>query len=143
FLRPGERDEANLRMPDDQVTDLASRSGNEVDDAGRHADLVQQVHEPSRDHRRVARRLEHDGVAAHDRRPRHSDHDGAREIPGWDYSADAERYVHELVLFARQRYDGLRPRVPQRPPRIVFEKIDRLRDIAVCFDPALADFVDE
>ena len=130
-------------MRDDEVADFASRAGNEVDDARRHADLVQQVDEPRRDDGGVARGLEHDGVPADDRRRRHAHHDGARKVPRRYHGADAERNVDELVPFARHRDDRLRLRVTQRLTRVEFEKVDRLGDVAVGLGPALAHLVDQ
>ena len=117
--------------------------GNEVHDAGRYADLVQQIDEPRGDDGRIARRFEHDRVAGDDRGRRHADHDRAGEVPRRDHRADAQRDVDELVAFALERHDRLRPRVAQRLARVELEEVDRLGDIAVGFGPALADFVDQ
>ena len=67
-----ERDDADVRVVDDRVADLAARTGHEVDDARREARLVHELDEERRAVGRVARRLEHDGVAGDERRHRSS-----------------------------------------------------------------------
>ncbi len=117
--------------------------GNKVHDARRHADLVQEIDEPRRDHRRVARGLQNDGVPRDDCGRRHAHHDGGGEIPRRDDGPDAEGDIDELVALALDRYHGLRLRVAQRFARVELEKVDRLGDVAVGLGPALANLVDE
>ena len=50
----GERDDADVRVVDDRVADVAAGAGDEVDDAGRKARLVHELDEERRAQRRVA-----------------------------------------------------------------------------------------
>jgi hypothetical protein len=104
---------------------------------------VQQVDEPRRNDRRVARRLEHDRVTGDDRGRGHADHDRAGEIPRRYHRTNAERNVDQLVLLAVKWHDGLRLRVAERFTRVEFQKVDRFGDVAVGLGPALPHFVHE
>ena len=143
FFRARERNEANLGMSDDRVADLAARARNEVHDAGRNADFVQEVDEPGRHDRRVARGLEDDRIARDDCRGSHTGHDRSGEVPRRNDRADAERDVDHLVSFAFDRNDGVRLRVAQRLACVELEKVDRFGDVPIRLDPALPDLVDQ
>ena len=140
FLRAGESDEAGLRVGDERVADRAAGAGHEVDDAGTETRLAQHGHEHSRDRGRIARGLEHDRVARHDRRGRHAGHDREREVPGRNHDPDAERDVREAILFARQRNERRRVGVPECFAGIKFEEVDRFGRVGVGLAPGLTDF---
>ena len=116
---------------------FAARTWNEVDDAVGHADFAQEIDEPRSHDRRIARRLEHDGIARDDRRRRHPDHDRRCKVPGRNYRSDAERNIDELVALAVDRDDGVRLGIAQRFARVELEEIDRFGNVGVGFDPAL------
>ena len=102
-----------------------------------------QVDEPRCNDRRVARRLQDHGIAAHDGGGGHPDHDRAGEVPWRNHRADAERNIDELVSLAGNRDDRLRLRVAQRFARIKLDKVDRFGDVTVGLGPAFPDFVDQ
>ncbi len=90
LARPGERHDADVRMPDDPVPHLAAEPVHEVDDAVGHAGLDEQLHEALREHRRVVRGLEDDGVAADERRHDLPRRDGDGEVPRRDHADHAD-----------------------------------------------------
>ncbi len=143
FFGTGERNEANLRMRNDRIADLAARAGNKVHNARRYSDLVQKVDEPSGNDRGIARRFEHDGVTANDCRRGHADHDGAGEVPRRDYRPHAKRNIHQLVSFALERHDGLRLGVTKCLARVELDEVDCLTNVAIGLGPALANFVNQ
>ncbi len=87
----GEADDRNVRALDDGVAHLAAGAGHEVDGPGREARLDHELHEERRAVRRVARRLEHDGVAGHEGRHHLPARDRHREVPGRDDPGHADR----------------------------------------------------
>ena len=93
FARSGERDVARLRMRNDGVAETCAAAGAEVHHALGQAGFFEQLEELRGDRRRIARRLQDNGVAADDRGHRHPGHDGAGEIPRRNHGADAERNV--------------------------------------------------
>ncbi len=97
LLRSGEGDEPRLRMLDMALPKVAPAARTEVHHSARHPRLDQHLDELRGDGRRFARRLQHHGVAAHDRRRGHPRHDREREIPRRDHRAHAERDVLQLV----------------------------------------------
>ncbi len=68
LARAGERDHRHVGMADERVARLLAEAVHDLHDALRQPGLVQQVDEALREQRRVLRRLQHDGVAAHERR---------------------------------------------------------------------------
>ena len=76
---------------------------SDVDDALRDAGLERELGEPQRRERRQLRRLEHDRVAARERRPELPGRDVEREVPGHDQADDAERLAEGDVDAARDR----------------------------------------
>ena len=70
FARAGESDVANLRMRHQRIAEARAAAGAEVHDAFGHAAFFEQFDELRRNRRRIARRLQDDGVAADDRSER-------------------------------------------------------------------------
>ena len=128
--RPGQRDHADVRMPHDPVPHLAAEPVHEVDDAVGHAGLDEQLDEALREHRRVVRGLEDDGVPAHERRDDLPRGNGDREVPRRDHADHADRLpdAHlELVGQLRRR------RVAEEAPALaghVVAHVDRFLDVA-------------
>jgi ParB family chromosome partitioning protein len=94
-------------MLDDRLPDLRSRAGHDVEDAWRQADLERDLGERQRRQRRLARRLDDDGVAAGERRCDLPRRQQQREVPRHDCGDDADRFpqgVGQVVAFDR---DGL------------------------------------
>ena len=140
-FRSGEGDEANARIVGHQVADFAAASRHEVDDARRHAGFLHDfVHLVGED-RGVAGRLQEHAVADHHRRHRHADEDGEREVPGGNRYADADRLVEVLVRFIVEVTELGRVRQLERVTAIPLEEVDRFRDFAIGFSPALVQLV--
>ena len=127
-------------MLDERIADFAAAAGDEVHDAGRQSCFFEQREESIRDPRRVARRLEHDGVACDDGRGGHPRHDRQREVPRRNHRADAEGDVDEIVVLAFDLRDRLLARVAIRLARVELEEVDGLGRIRVRLGPRLADF---
>ena len=140
FARSGERDVAGLRMRDHGIAEARSCAGAEVHYAFGHADFFEQLDEFGGNGRRIARRLQDDGVAADDRGDGHAGHDGAGEIPGRNHGADAERNVGQRVALARQLHRRFGFREAQSFAGVELAEIDGLGDIGVGLAPVLADF---
>ena len=68
LARAGERDDRHVGMADERVARLLAEPVHDLHDALGQAGLVQQVDEPLREQRRVLGRLQHDRVAADERR---------------------------------------------------------------------------
>ena len=143
FARAGEGDVARLGMRDDRVAEARAGAGAEVDHALGHAGFFEQFDKLRGDGRRVARRLQDDGVAADDRGQRHAGHDGAGEIPRRNHRAHAERNVHQRVALAGQLDRRLRLGEAQRFARVELAEVDGLGDVGVGLGPVLADFEDQ
>ena len=137
---PGEGDVANLRMRYQRVAKARAAAGTEIHHPFRHAALFQQFHKLCRNRRRIARRLQHHGVAADDRGQRHARHNGAGKIPRRNHSADAKRNVGESVAFARQLHGRLGLRKTQRLARVELAEIDGLGDVGIGLGPVLGNF---
>ena len=90
LARPCQRHDADIGMPDDPVPHFAAEPVHEVDHAIWHAGLDEQLHEALREHRRVVRGLEDDGVPADERRHDLPRRDGDREVPRRDHADDAD-----------------------------------------------------
>ena len=94
-------------MADERLARLLAEAVDDVDDAGRHARLGEQLDEPLGEERRVLGRLQHDRVAADERRAELPRRDRDREVPRRDRADDADRHPHahhELVAeLARRR----------------------------------------
>ena len=142
LLRARERDEAGLRVLDEEVADLAARAGQVVERAGRHAGLLEEREDPPRDERRVGRGLEDDAVPRDERRGGHPREDRVREVPGRDHGAGAERDVESLGELARVRRDGDLAAPAQHLSRVELEEVDRLGGLDVGLGPRLADLED-
>ena len=80
---------ATVGVLDQRGPDLLADAGQEREHAGRQARLEEDLDQPRRDARRLLRRLEHDGVAGHERRRHHAGRDREREVPRRDDDADA------------------------------------------------------
>ena len=119
--RPGERDLVDVRVLDQRAAGVAG-AGDDVDDAGRQVGLLADLGEQQRGQRRRLGRLEHDGVAAGERRRDLPGQHQQREVPRDDLAGDAERL-------------GVRPeaRVVELvgPARVVEEPGRHQRDVDV------------
>ena len=130
LARARERDDGHVGMADDPVPHLAAEAVNEVDDARRHAGLEQQLDEALREHRRVVRGLEDDGVAADERRHDLPRGDRDREVPRRDHADDADRRPDAHVELVRKLG---RRRVPEQAAALaghVVAHVDRFLDVA-------------
>ena len=98
--RARERDLVDVRVRDERGAGAAV-AGDDVDDARRQLRLAQDVAEEQRGQRRRLGRLEHDGVAARERRRDLPREHQQREVPRDDLAGDADRArrpVRERVL---------------------------------------------
>ena len=143
FARTGESDVAGLGMRHHRIAETRASARTEIHHAFRHAALFQQFDELGRDGGRIARRLQDDGVAAHDRSQRHAGHDRAGKIPRRNHRAHAQRNVDQRVALAGHLHRQFGPRQAQRFAGIVFAEVDGLGDIGVGLGPVLADFEDQ
>ncbi len=92
---PGERDHGDVRMLAERGPDARAVAVDEVEDAGRHAGLVEDLGEDHRVERRDLARLQHHRAAGGERR---RDLDGDlvdRPVPGGDQRADADWFPHD------------------------------------------------
>ena len=105
-------------MLDNGIAEAVAVAGTEVDHAVRQSGFFQNLEKLCSDGRRIARRLQHNRVAAHDGRQRHAAHDRAREIPRRNHRAHAQRDVAQPVALARQLHRSLGFRQPQRFQRV-------------------------
>ena len=132
-------DTTRTSIADEQrVADVAAAAGDEVDDAARDAGLFEDLDEVERRERRQRRRLEHDGVAADQRRDDLPRRDRHRKIPRRDDRADAERLTHRhRELVAQLGRHGL---AVLAPPFARHEEghVDRFLDVAARFVEDLA-----
>ena len=141
LARARERDHRHVRMRDDRVADLSPASVDDVDDAGRDARLVQQLHEALAERRRVGRRLEDDGVPADERGQDLPGRDRDREVPRRDHSDDADRLAHAHVELVAELGRG---RLPEEPPALaahVVGHVDGLLDVPARLGQHLAHLV--
>jgi len=85
----GCRPEYSAGRGDDALADFQAAAGDEVEHARREAGFDAQADQLRSDDGRVVRRLEQDGVAAHDGGAGHAAKDGEREIPRRNQDADS------------------------------------------------------
>ena len=130
LARAGERDERHVRMLDEALADRLAAAVHDVEDARRQPGLLEDLDEALAQHRRVARGLEDDRVAADERGRDLPARDGDREVPGRDRADDADRLADahlELVRHLRRR------RLAEEAPALaghVEGHVDRLLDVA-------------
>ena len=91
LLRARERDRLHVRVRDDLVPDFRARTGDEVERSLRDARFAERLDQTQSTERRQVRRLQHDSVAADQRRRRLPRRDRDRKIPGRDQPDDAKR----------------------------------------------------
>ncbi len=106
LARAGQRDDADVRVADEPLADRASATVDDVDDAGRHAGLGEELREALSEGGRVGRGLEDDRVPGDERGRDLPGRDRDREVPRRDDADDADRHAHrhlELVLQLRRR----------------------------------------
>jgi hypothetical protein len=140
LARAGESDVANLRMRHQRIAKASAAARAEVHNAFGHAAFFEQFHELRRNRRRIARRLQHDRVAADDRSDRHAGHDGAGKVPRRNHGADAERNIGQRVALARQLHGRFGLREAQRLARVELAEIDGLGNIGIGLEPVLRNF---
>ena len=130
LARARERDHADVGMPDEPLADRSAAAVDDVDDAGGHAGLVEELDEALAERGRVGRGLEDDGVPGDERRGDLPGRDRDREVPRRDDADDADRHAHrhlELVLELRRR------RLAEQAPALaahVEAHVDRFLDVA-------------
>ena len=118
LARAGEGDHRHVGVADERLARLLAVAVHDVDDARRHARLGEQLDEALGEQRRVLGRLEHDRVAADERRAELPGRDRDREVPRRDRADDADRHAHahhELVAAARSASSGRTGAGPRRP----------------------------
>ena len=126
----GEADHRDIRVGHQRVADLGAGAGHEVDRAGREAGLDHQLDEQRGAQRRVARRLEHDGVAGHERGHHLPARDGDREVPGGDDPGHAERLANAHRPLVGQLRRGGVAEHPASLPCHQEGDVDPLLDVA-------------
>ena len=89
------------RMLDQRRADLRAEAGDDVDDAGRKARLLDQLGELERRGRGELRRLDDHGVAGGERRRELPGQQQQRRVPRRDDRHDAQRLVARVVEVAR------------------------------------------
>ena len=130
LARAGEGDHGHVRVAHERSARRLAVAVHDVDDAVRHAGLVEELDEALREERRVLGRLQHDGVAAHERRRELPRRNRDREVPRRDRADDADRHAYrhvELVLELGRR------RLAPEPPALtghVVRHVDRFLDVA-------------
>ena len=130
LARPGERDHRHVGMTNERVTRLLAETVHDLHDSLRYTGFVEDVDEPLCEQRRVLGRLQHDGVATHERRAQLPGRDRDREVPGRDGADDAHRHPdahHELVAKLGRR------RLAEEAPTLaahVVAHVDRFLDVA-------------
>ena len=102
LARAGQRDHAHVRVADEPVTDRAATAVDDVHDPVRQPRLDEQLDEALAEERRVGRRLEHDGVAAHECGQHLPRGNGDREVPRRDRADDTDRHPHAHVELVAQ-----------------------------------------
>src|SRR5262249_31352359 len=95
--RPGEADLCDIRMLDEPLPDDRALPDEHVDDAVGNPRVVDQLREAQCRQRRQLRRLEHDRVAAGERRAELPARDVEWEVPRHDQPDDAERLAERDV----------------------------------------------
>ena len=135
--RPGEADLGDVRMLDQPRADDGALAREDVDDALRNAGLERELAEPDRREGCQLRGLEHDRVAAGERRPELPGGDVEREVPGDDQPHDAERLAEGQVDAARDG-DRLAEVLVDRA-RVVVEDLRDHADLAARALDRLAD----
>src|SRR5207249_9632528 len=100
--RSRERDEVDARMLYQVIAEIAAGPEHEVEHALWKAGFLEDLDEPHRQHRRVRRGLEDDGVAEDERGHDLPGRDREREVPGRDRGDDAVRVAHAHGPLARQ-----------------------------------------
>ena len=103
-----------------------------------HAGVVQQLHQPPGDPRRLLGRLEHDRVAGDELGRHHPHRDGQREVPRRDHDGDAARLVREPVGLAGHVEDGAALAEAQRLAPVVLAEVDGLAHLGVGLGDRLA-----
>ena len=143
FLRAGEHDAVNALVVDQFLAHSRSGPGDEVEHAARKSGFNHELVEPGAYVRRIARRLEDDGVSGRQRATCGPGGERGREIERGDYSPDAVRPQHADVVFARTQRSHLLDEAVVRFDLIavVRHQIRGLFDIAHTFETILADFV--
>ena len=109
-------------------------------DAAGHAGLVQDLGQQHARPRRRLGRLEHDGVARHERRADRTGGERGREVEGRDHAEHAVRAQHRrvVVLAGLRRLVGLERVVLDEPVAVVRDQVGALLDLADRLDPVLA-----
>ena len=130
-------------MRDNGIAETGPSAGAEIDHALGHAGFFQQFDKFRCDGRRIARRLQDDGVAADDRGNRHSRHNGAGKIPRRNHRAHTKRNIHQRVALAGQLDRSLRLRKTQGFASIKLAEVDGLGNVGVGLAPIFADFEDQ
>ena len=143
FLRAGEDDPVDAVVVDELLSDGRARAGDEVEHAGRQAGLDHHLGELCAEQRRIARRLEDDGVSRGERAAGGSCRERERKIERRDDGPHAIRPQHADVVFAG----------PERTHffdesvvlldliAVVGHQIGAFFDVADAFEPVLADLV--
>ena len=91
--RARERDLVDAGMLDEVRADRRPRAGDDVDHAGREADLGRELREPQRGQRRRGVGLEHDRAAGGERRRELPRRHRQRVVPRHDLPGDADRLL--------------------------------------------------
>ena len=140
IARAREGNEPHLGVLHQAVAEGGAGTRAEIDHARRHAGFFERLEELGRDGGRIARRLQHHGIAAHRRGRRHAGCNGAGEIPGRDHRADAERDVTQVIAFAGRLHHRLGLGQDQSLAGVKFQEVDGLAGIGLGFIVILAHF---
>ena len=130
-------------MSHQRVAEAGAAAGTEIHHPFGHSAFFEQFDKLRRDGRRIARRLQDDGVAADDRGQRHAGHDGAGKIPRRNHRAHAQRNVGQGVALAGQLHRRLGLGEAQRLARVELAEVDGLGDVGIGLKPVLRNFKDQ
>ncbi len=97
----GEADHVDARVLGDRRADDGARAGDQVEDAGRKADLVDDLGEDERIERCNLGRLEHEGAAGRERAAEFADDLVQWVVPRSDRTDDADRLLHDEAVADR------------------------------------------
>ena len=130
LARAGERYGPHVRMGQHGRARFRAKPAHDVHHAARQPSLQQRSHQVEGRKRRVFRRLDNTGVAAHQRGKQFPGRDRHGKIPRRDHAAHPDGHAHRHGKFVRQLR---RHRLPKKPPafsRHVVGRIDRLLHVA-------------
>ena len=135
--RADERDRVDVRVLEDRV-DRDLVAVDDVEDAVRDARLLEQLGREDRRGRVLLGRLQHEGVAAGERRRPHPHGHHRREVERRDPRDDAERLADRVDVDPRGGLLGEFALQKLRDPAAELDHLEPARDLALCVREHLA-----